>query len=280
MIKKIKILITGPDGFIAKNLKKYLMSKGHGIAEYDFIENVVPDCSQFDKVIHLGAISSTTERDVEKVLKQNLDFSHRLLQVCDMQGVDLIYASSASVYGDGQQFNEDATKQPQSPYSWSKYLFDRGVEMIKWEDYKCNIKGLRFFNVYGEHEEHKDDQMSVFHKFTKQAKETGKVHPFEGSDEYLRDFIYVGDVCKIIEKMMYVDEMGIYNVGMGKTTSFGSIANTIADKYNATVEPIPMPSALKGQYQKYTCSDNTKLLKAIGDFKFTTPEEWINDAKI
>src|SRR6056300_386374 len=107
MSDKLKILITGPDGFIAKNLKKYLMSKGHGIAEYDFIENVVPDCSQFDKVIHMGAISSTTERDVEKVLKQNLDFSHRLLQVCDMQGVDLIYASSASVYGDGQKFNED-----------------------------------------------------------------------------------------------------------------------------------------------------------------------------
>ena len=198
----LKILITGANGFIGKNLAEYLMSQGHGVAEYDFIENVVPDCSQFDKVIHMGAISSTTERDVEKVLQQNLDFSHRLLQVCDMQGVDLIYASSASVYGDGQQFNEGAPKQPQSPYSWSKYLFDRSVEMIKWEDYKCNIKGLRFFNVYGEHEEHKGDQMSVFHKFKAQAKETGKVHPFEGSDEYLRDFIYVGDVCKIIEKMI------------------------------------------------------------------------------
>ena len=278
MNESLKILITGADGFIGKNLKEHLMDQGHGIAEYTYIKNVVPDCSQFDKVIHMGAISSTTERDVEKVLQHNLDFSHRLMQVCDMQGVDLIYASSASVYGDGQMFNEDAPKQPQSPYAWSKYLFDRSVEMVSWDEYKCNIKGLRFFNVYGEHEDHKGDQMSVFHKFTNQAKETGKVHPFEGSDEYLRDFIYVGDVCKIIEKMMYVDEMGIYNVGMGETTSFGSIANTIADKYNATVEPIPMPGVMQGQYQKYTCSDNTKLLKAIGDFKFTTPEEWIQNA--
>ena len=276
---KLKILITGADGFIGKNLKEYLMSKGHGIAEYEFIENVVPDCSQFDKVIHMGAISSTTERDVEKVLKQNLDFSHRLMQVCDMQGVDLIYASSASVYGDGQQFNEDAPKQPQSAYSWSKYLFDRSVEMLSWEDYKCNIKGLRFFNVYGENEEHKGDQMSVFHKFRSQAKETGKVHPFEGSDEYLRDFIYIGDVCQIIEKMMHIDEMGIWNVGTGDTTSFGSIASDIASKYNATVEPIPMPGALKGQYQKYTCSDNTKLLGTIGEYKFTTPKEWIETWK-
>jgi ADP-L-glycero-D-manno-heptose 6-epimerase len=278
MSESLKILITGADGFIGKNLKKYLMSKGHGIADYDYIENVVPDCSQFDKVIHMGAISSTTERDIEKVLQQNLDFSHRLLQVCDMQGIDLIYASSASVYGDGQMFNEDAPKQPQSPYSWSKYLFDRSVQMLGWEDYKCNVKGLRFFNVYGEHEEHKGDQMSVFHKFTNQAKETGKVHPFEGSDEYLRDFVYVGDVCKIIEKMLTIDEMGIWNVGMGETTSFGSIADAIAEKYNAKVEPIPMPKALQGQYQKYTCSDNTKLLKTIGNFKFTTPQEWIQNA--
>ena len=78
MSDSLKILITGADGFIGKNLKEYLMSKGHGIAEYEYIENVVPDCSQFDKVIHMGAISSTTERDVEKVLKQNLDFSLRL----------------------------------------------------------------------------------------------------------------------------------------------------------------------------------------------------------
>lgn len=279
MSDSLKILITGPDGFIGKNLKEYLMSKGHGIAEYNYVDNVVPDCSQFDKVIHMGALSSTTERDVEKVMKHNLDFSHRLLQVCDMQGVDLIYASSASVYGDGGNFNEDAPKHPQSPYSWSKYLFDRSVEMLAWEDYKCNIKGLRFFNVYGENEEHKGDQMSVFHKFREQAKETGKVHPFENSDEYLRDFIYIGDVCQIIEKMMHIDEMGIWNVGMGETTSFGSIANTIADKYNATVEPIPMPEKLQGQYQKYTCSDNKKLLDTIGEFKFTTPKEWIETWK-
>ena len=281
MSDSLKILITGADGFIGKNLKKYLMSKGHGIAEYEYLENVVPDCSQFDKVIHMGAISSTTEKDVEKVLKQNLDFSHRLLQVCDMQGVDLIYASSASVYGDGENgFKEDTKLSPQSPYSWSKFLFDRSVQMLGWEDYKCNIKGLRFFNVYGEHEEHKGDQMSVFHKFTQQAIDTGKVHPFEKSEEYLRDFIYVGDVCRIVEKMMSIDEMGIWNVGTGTPRSFQSIAEAIAEKHKATIEPIPMPDKLKGQYQKYTCSDNEKLMKTIGDFEFTKPEDWINNVKI
>ena len=277
MNNNLKILITGTDGFIGKNLKRYLLSKGHNISDYEFVEDVIPDVSGYDKVIHMGAISSTTERDVEKVLRQNLDFSYKLLQLCDMEGVDLIYASSASVYGDGTNFKEDAPKYPQSPYSWSKYLFDRSIEMLSWEN--CNIKGLRFFNVYGEHEQHKGDQMSVFHKFKKQAKDSGKVHPFEGSSEFLRDFIYVGDVCQIIEKMMYLDQTGIWNVGTGEATSFADIANSIAKKYNSEVEPIKMPENLTKQYQKYTCSDNTKLIKDIGNFKFTKPKEWIETWK-
>jgi len=272
----MNLLITGSKGFIGQNLVNYFVDKGHTVAEYDYIENVIPDCSPFDCVIHMGAISSTTERDVEKVLAQNLDWSHRLLQVCDMQGVNLIYASSASVYGDTGVFKEYGPVFPQSPYSWSKYLFDRTINMVEQDQWQCNVKGVRLFNVYGEHEEHKGDQMSVFHKFKQQALETGKVNPFEDSDQYLRDFVYVGDVCAIIEKLMTVDDSGIYNIGTGTPRSFQSIAEAVAEKYEATIEPIPMPDNLKQHYQKYTCSDNTRLLNAIGDFKFTTPEEWIN----
>jgi|TARA_B100001094_G_scaffold165268_1_gene160004 ADP-L-glycero-D-manno-heptose 6-epimerase len=272
----MKILITGSNGFIGKNLVKHLMGEGHGVAEYEWIENVVPDCSQFDKVIHLGAISSTTETDVEKVMKQNLDFSERLLHVCDMQGIDLIYASSASVYGPTTHFTEDGPLQPQSPYAWSKYLFDRTVQKLDWSEYQCKIQGLRFFNVYGEHEDHKGFQMSVFHKFKEQAL-TGTIHPFAGSDTICRDFIYVGDICKIISKFIDTDESGIWNVGTGKATSFGSIAKCIADKHNATIEEIPIPDSVKNQYQSFTQSNNDKLLNTIGDFKFTTPFEWIEE---
>ena len=271
----MNLLITGSNGFIGKNLVNYFVNEGHTVAEYDYIENVIPDCSPFDNVIHMGAISSTTERNEEQVLTQNLDFSHRLLQICEMQGVNLIYASSASVYGDTGVFKEYGPVYPQSAYAWSKYLFDRTINQVDKKDWMCNVKGLRFFNVYGEHEEDKGDQMSVFHKFKKQALDTGKVHPFENSEEYLRDFIYVGDVCKIVDKLLDVDDSGIYNVGTGTPRSFQSIAEAVAEKYNADIEPIPMPEILKQQYQKYTCSDNTRLLKAIGKFNFTTPEEWI-----
>jgi len=271
----MKILVTGHKGFIGQNLCIYLLERGYDVEGYEYIPNVLPDCSQYDKVVHMGAISSTTERDVEKVMQQNLDFSHRLLQLCDMQGVDLIYASSASVYGDTTHFTEDGPLQPQSPYAWSKYLFDRGVQQLGWDDYKNKVQGLRLFNVYGKFEDHKGDQMSVFHKFKKQAIETAKVNPFENSDNYQRDFICVEDVCAVIEKLFTTDQSGIWNLGTGKTESFGEIARLIANKYNAEISPIPMPDNLKGQYQAYTKSNNDKLLKAIGNFDFTTVQEWI-----
>ena len=271
----MKVLVTGHKGFIGQNLCIHLIERGYEVEGYDYIPNVLPDCSQYDKVIHLGAISSTTERDIEKVMQQNLDFSHRLLQLCDMQGVDLIYASSASVYGDTTHFTEDGPLQPQSPYSWSKYLFDRGVQHLDWNEYRITVQGLRFFNVYGKFENHKANQMSVFHKFKEQAITTGKVHPFENSEQYRRDFICAEDVCEIIEKMMHIDQSGIWNLGTGKAESFSTIAELIAEKYNATIEPIPMPDILKSQYQEYTQSNNDKLLSVIGNYKFKTVQEWI-----
>ena len=119
--------------------------------------------------------------------------------------------------------------------------------------------------------------MSVFHKFKEQAIANGKIHPFAGSDEICRDFVYVGDICKIISKMLDIDSSGIWNVGTGEATSFGSVAKSVAKKYNATIEEIPIPDSVKNQYQSFTQSNNDKLLNTIGEFKFTTPFEWIEE---
>ena len=128
----MKILVTGHKGFIGQNLCIYLIERGYEVEGYEYIENVLPDCSQYDRVVHLGAISSTTEKDVEKVMQQNLDFSHRLIQLCDMQGVDLIYASSASVYGDTTHFTEDGPLIPQSPYAWCRSKFPFSPVLYCW----------------------------------------------------------------------------------------------------------------------------------------------------
>ena len=270
----MRVLITGHKGFIGRNLGAYLQHKGHEVEGYDYIENKVPDPQDYDRVVHLGAISSTTERDVEKVLKQNLEFSQRLLQLCDQSGTTLIYASSASVYGLNKEFIENSPKNPTNGYAWTKYLFDRSVMEIP--EYTCNIQGMRLFNVYGPGEEHKGEQQSVFGKFEKQAKENGVIKVFEGSDKIYRDFIWVGDVCQIIEKFIDVDCTDIWNIGTGKARSFMDIAKLYAEKHNAKIEEIPMPKELIGQYQYYTEANTDKLINTIGDYKFKTIEEYIN----
>lgn len=268
----MKILITGHRGFIGQNLTLYLQNE-HTLFGYEWQEENLPEVEGFDWVIHTGAISSTTETDVDKIMLQNYEFSKWLFNQCNSKGVNLQYASSASVYGTNTDFSEDAPKNPQSPYAWSKYLFDRWV----WGLPQRNIivQGLRYFNVYGPMEDHKRDQASPITKFTKQAKNNKEINVFENSDKYLRDFIFVGDVCEVHKQLLNSKESGLYNVGTGVATSFQTVAEIVANKYNSKIKYIPMPANLENQYQKYTCADISRL-STITNIKFTTVEEYIN----
>ena len=157
----MKVLVTGHQGFIGKNLCSYLQHMGHEVEGFEWQPNKVPDPAPYDRVVHLGAISSTTERDVEKVLTQNLEFSQRLLQLCNDNGTTFMYASSASVYGDVQSYKQvEKIKEtdeiyPMNAYAWSKYLFDKLVMEIP--EYMINVQGFRIFNAYGEGEQHKGE---------------------------------------------------------------------------------------------------------------------------
>lgn len=256
----MKILITGPDGFIAQNMIAALKDE-HELILFNWGDHL-PDLEGIGLCIHLGAISSTTETDVEKIIEQNYDFSRWIIGACNYWGVPFQYASSASVYGLNSNFAENAKLQPTSPYSWSKFLFDRYVIGLHSKNFwKIKWQGFRYFNVYGPHEDHKGDQASPYFKFEKQAKETGVIKLFEGSDKFLRDFVPVETVVDVHKRFMTVDESGIWNIGTGRPTSFESVARMIADRYNAQVEYIPMPDTLKGQYQTYTCADVTRLRK-------------------
>ena len=272
----MKILITGYQGFIGSNVASYLKAKGHDVEGWEFMENAVPDPSAYDWVIHLGAITSTTYTDVDKIIEQNFEYSMRLLQVCENYGTSFQYASSASVYGPLKNCKETAPCLPKSPYAWSKYLFDRVVTSADISSFGCRVQGFRYFNVFGEYEDHKGPQASIFHQFRKQAL-GGCIKPFVNSDNYYRDFIYVGDICKITEKFLDIDESGVWNVGSGHAESIGAVAKFMAERMNVPIEEVEMPTSLLGQYQEYTCSDNTKLLNTIGDFKFTTPYEWMEN---
>lgn len=256
----MKILITGSKGFIGQNMVAALKGE-HQLKFYDWGDSL-PELNGIDVCIHLGAISSTAETNVERVMEQNYDFSKWLFEQCWRFRVHLQYASSASVYGLGTNFVENAPVDPRSPYAWSKYLFERYVEKNKYK-LENPVQGFRYFNVYGPHENHKGDQSSPFYKFKKQAEENGVIEVFEGSHDFYRDFVPVSKLVEVHRKFFSVKETGVWNVGTGKARSLLSIAEEVAAKTGASIKYIPIPSTISQQYQKYTCADLTKLKSTI-----------------
>jgi ADP-L-glycero-D-manno-heptose 6-epimerase len=256
----MNILLTGYKGFIGSHMLTALESAGHYVSTYEWGE-ALPGVMEQDWVIHMGAISSTTERDVDKVLKQNYDFTRQLYNTCKTYGVNFQFASSASVYGLGNNFKEDAPVDPRTPYAFSKYLVER---YIHDHPMGATTQVFRYFNVYGpEGEEHKGDQASPYYKFTQQAKVHGRIKLFDNSRNYHRDFIHVSDVVNTHLKFLDIPESGLWNLGTGKTKSFYDVATEIGIKYPSIVEQIPMPKELESSYQKYTCADRTELDKYL-----------------
>jgi ADP-L-glycero-D-manno-heptose 6-epimerase len=254
----MKILLTGYKGFIGSHLLKALENEGHHVSVYEWGE-ILPSIMSQDWVIHVGAISATTEKDVEKVLSQNYDFSIQLYNACKEYGVNFQYASSASVYGLNREFTEESPVDPRTPYAWSKYLFER---YVKRNPVKYSIaQGFRYFNVYGSGEEHKGSQASPFTQFAKQYKETGKVKLFTGSGTMLRDFVPVEQVVKTHLDFLKVKESGVWNVGTGTTKSFLDVAKMVAPE--SSFEFVTMPEILSNSYQYYTCADMSKTIKTL-----------------
>ena len=254
----MKILLTGHKGFIGSHLLTALEKEGHEVSVYEWGE-ILPSVMEQDWVIHVGAISATTEKDVEKILTQNYDFSVQLYNACKFYEVNFQYASSASVYGLNREFTEESPVDPRTPYAWSKYLFER---YVKQHPAKYSIaQGFRYFNVYGRGEEHKGSQASPFTQFAKQYKETGKVKLFTGSGTMLRDFVPVEQVVKTHLDFLKVKESGVWNIGTGTTKSFLDVAKMVAPE--SSFEFVPMPEILNNSYQYYTCADMSKTIKTL-----------------
>lgn len=254
----MKILVTGYEGFIGKNMWRAL-EKEHDLVGAE-INDGIPDVQGLDLVIHLGAISSTVEQNIMRILNYNIDYTILLFEECVKHGVNFQWASSASVYGLESNFQEDTQLRPQNHYARSKYIIEKYIESrevpIRWQ-------GFRYFNVYGPMENHKGSQASPFTQFEEQAKKTGVIKLFKNSDQYLRDFIHVDQIVDYHKKFFSVKDSGIWNLGTGKTRSFQSVAEEVAKKHSAEIQYIDMPEVLKGNYQEYTCADTTKLMDTL-----------------
>lgn len=254
-----RVLVTGSEGFIGKNLCPYLEKRGIEVVPYDIkFEGSLPPLNGIDAVIHLGANSSTTETDLKKILNENFIFSGTLYQLCANMDIKFQYSSSGSVYGAAETFEEDQFCIPLNPYAYSKYMFDN---WLLNEDHP--YQGFRYFNVYGPHEEHKGDQASPITKFIKQIQEDGEIKVFRGKAS--RDFVHVEDVCEVHYRMLHHDNNGVFNVGTGNSVSFKEIADKMAENSGAKVKQIAMPTKFKGKYQKFTQADITKLTSVIGE---------------
>ena len=273
------IVLTGTDGFIGRNILEMFEGKTKDLLTVDFKSEIDPfqflkrfqagHFKHLDTIIHNGACSDTTCSDPYFIMKRNFEYSLSLFKECLKQNVRLIYASSASVYGD-LPFSESSNKVAKNLYALSKSMFDDYVGA-----FPSNAVGLRYFNVYGKYEETKGNMASVVYKFFNQKKD-GKIKLFQNSDRFLRDFIHIDDICSLTSQVYENRNIsGIFNIGTGKERSFQDIANIFVDRYDVEIEYVRMPDILKGKYQKYTKSDNDKI-GSILPHKYLSLEDGVN----
>lgn len=317
-------IVTGGAGFIGANLVKALNDRGekniivvddleHGdkfrnlvdceIADYldkrDFLERINNGDfkRKFKAILHEGACSDTMEHNGVYMMGNNYEYSKVLLHYCQSKRIPYLYASSASVYGAGKVFRESREHEsPLNVYGYSKWQFDQYVRCFLPKK-TAQIVGFRYFNVYGEREQHKGRMASVaFHHFN-QLRDSGMVKLFEGCDGYgdgeqQRDFVSVEDAVAV--NLFFLDhpqKSGIFNVGTGRAQPFNDVATAVINTFRKRagkppasiktlqddhqVEYIPFPESLKGKYQSFTQADITALRRAGYKKAFLTVEEGV-----
>jgi ADP-L-glycero-D-manno-heptose 6-epimerase len=317
-------VVTGAAGFIGANIIKALNARGEKdiiavdhLSRADKFKNLV-DCDiadffdrdefmtsleagKFDDdicaILHQGACSNTMETDGRYMMHNNYRYSAMLLDYCQNNDVPMIYASSAAVYGTGRTFTEErGNEAPLNIYGYSKFMFDQLVRRVL-PDCIAPVVGLRYFNVYGPREQHKERMASVAWHFHRQYRSEGKIRLFEGSDGYAageqrRDFVSVEDVVKVnIHFLDHPNYSGIYNLGTGRSEPFNAVAlatlNTLARLdgkpaqtlqewvTQGVIEYVPFPEQLVGKYQSFTQADITHLRAAGYSDSMLTVEEGV-----
>ena len=310
----MKILLTGAAGFIGSCVLSELNKSGikeivavdnisstdkwKNISSHKFEayihktncpDNLCEEKSPIDAVIHMGACSSTTERDFDYLYNNNFEYTKALWNYCAEHHIPFIYASSAATYGDGAEGFDDECDidklRPLNAYGYSKQLFDLWVKH-QAKTFPSQYVGLKFFNVYGPNEYYKGSMASmVFHGYN-QIKSDGEIRLFKSCNpkykdgEQLRDFVYVKDVCDVI--MWFMDHpniSGLFNVGTGRAQSFRELAEATFNslKMKPNIRYIEMPENLREKYQYYTQAEIKKLRSVGYDKPFRTVEEGVSD---
>jgi len=310
------ILVTGGAGFIGSNVVAALSERGvpvtvcdrlrsndkwRNLAKADFRELIEPEAldawlagrGRLEAVVHMGAISATTERDADLIYDVNVRLSTRLWEWCAASGTPFLYASSAATYGAGERgFDDDERPEalsrlrPLNAYGWSKHFFDRRVlrAIGAREPAPPQWVGLKFFNVYGPNEYHKGTMQSVVaQKYPSVAAGESVTlftshHPDYPDGGQMRDFVYVEDCVEVILWLLGRPKLsGLYNLGCGEARSFADLARAIAAAAGvpSRIVYVPMPEAIRPNYQYFTRASMQKLRDAGYDRKFTSIEDGV-----
>tara|TARA_R110002049_G_scaffold80247_1_gene204138 strand:- start:579 stop:1559 length:981 start_codon:yes stop_codon:yes gene_type:complete len=311
------ILVTGAAGFIGSVLASELNRLGYedlilvdrlgeddrwknirGVKFSEFIHaddlfesGVIEDLSEVEAIFHMGACSSTTERNVDYLMSNNVEFSKALFQWATQAQIPYIFASSAATYGDGAHgYSDDHSKidqlQPLNAYGWSKQVFDQWA--LKQKVHPPIWYGLKFFNVFGPNEDHKAEMRSLVNKAFEQINESGRVKLFKshkdgyGDGEQVRDFVYVRDVVAAMLGMWQLNDQsknGLYNMGTGQERSFKDLvlATFKAMNKEPAIDYIDMPISIRNQYQYFTKAEMSKFSKLLPSFKFKSLEQAVLD---
>jgi ADP-L-glycero-D-manno-heptose 6-epimerase len=306
------IIVTGGAGFIGSALVKKLNDEGHrdiiivdNLARSDKWKNLInlefvdyihknkffkklPFLPEPEAIFHLGACSSTTQTGMDYLYRNNYMYSRRLAQYAVNNEIRFIYASSAATYGAGEKGYSDAdditfSLRPLNKYGYSKLLMDKWILQNELQNEVC---GLRFFNVFGPNEYHKNSMTSMVYKAYHQIKKTGKVklfksnHPNYSDGGQQRDFIYVKDVVNVIYWLYrHKNVNGIFNLGTGFAHTWKNLMEAVFAALNAPeiIEYIDMPPELKESYQNYTCAKMDKLKNAGYPMNFLPLKESVHD---
>ncbi|MEO0393361.1 MAG: ADP-glyceromanno-heptose 6-epimerase [Pseudomonadota bacterium] len=313
-------IVTGGAGFIGSNIVAALEAEGkspivvcdwlgqeakwNNLVKRRLFDVVAPEqlfdfldrhAGEIKGVIHMGAISATTHKNVDEIVRDNIRLSLDLWAWCTRARVAFIYASSAATYGDGNENFSDQRDakgldalRPLNAYGWSKHMVDRRIQddIDAGRPHPPQWVGLKFFNVYGPNEFHKGDMMSVPCKRYPELK-AGDPFGLFASDRpdyedggQRRDFVYVKDCVDVILWMLDHDDVsGLFNCGTGRATSFKELAEATYAAMDLTpnIQYIPMPDQLRGKYQYFTQADMTKLRDAGYTGQFRTVEAGMAD---
>lgn len=254
-----------------------------------FLQQITTDTMRFapEAVVHMGACSSTSERNADYLMANNYQFTRSLAEWAAVRGLRFIYAGSAATYGNGESgFFDDADLSQLTPlnvYGYSKLLFDRFAERT---GLLGQIVGLKFFNVFGPNEYHKGEMASVVFKAFHQIKERGQVSLFRScradyaDGEQMRDFVYVKDCIEVMWWLLTHPEVnGLFNLGTGRARSWNSLVKALFSAMDLPVriEYIPMPEHLRENYQYFTQASMNRLKSTGCPMNFHSLEESVAD---